>query len=193
MLLNSFIYTNIFQACSAVSDLMCCAQIHADAIKKGLVSFLSGESAMITMYSKCGKVDYAQQAFMTIDKPDIIAWTAIISAHAYHGKASKALSLFKQMQSSGVRPNAVTFIGLLNACSHSGLVKEGKQFLDSMSDKYGVNPTIDHYNCMIDIYSRAGMLQEAREMIRSVPLEPDVMSWKSLLGGCWSHRNLELV
>ncbi|WVZ19862.1 hypothetical protein V8G54_007184 [Vigna mungo] len=192
VLLNSFIYTNIFQACSAVSDLMCCAQIHADAIKKGLVSFLSGESAMITMYSKCGKVDYAQQAFMTIDKPDTIAWTAIISAHAYHGKASEALSLFKQMQSSGVRPNAVTFIGLLNACSHSGLVKEGKHFLDSMSDKYGVNPTIDHYNCMIDIYSRAGMLQEAHEMIRSVPLEPDVMSWKSLLGGCWSHRNLEI-
>ncbi|XP_027903259.1 pentatricopeptide repeat-containing protein At5g13270, chloroplastic isoform X1 [Vigna unguiculata] len=192
VLLNSFIYTNIFQACSAVSDLMCCAQIHADAIKKGLVSFLSGESAMITMYSKCGKVDYAHQAFLTIDKPDTIAWTAIISAHAYHGKASEALGLFKEMQRSGVKPNAVTFIGLLNACSHSGLVKEGKQFLDSMSDEYGVNPTIDHYNCMIDIYSRAGMLQEAHEMIRSLPLEPDVMSWKSLLGGCWSHRNLEI-
>ena len=192
VLLNSFIYTNMFQACSGLSDLICGSQIHADAIKKGLVSFLSGESAMITMYSKCGKVDYAHQAFLTIDKPDTIAWTAIICAHAYHGKASEALRLFKEMQGSGVKPNAITFIGLLNACSHSGLVKEGKQFLDSMSDKYGVNPIIDHYNCMIDIYSRAGMLQEAREMIRSLPLDPDVLSWKSLLGGCWSHRNLEI-
>ncbi|KAK7308004.1 hypothetical protein VNO77_41552 [Canavalia gladiata] len=192
VLLNSFIYTSIFQACSAVSDLSYGAQIHADAIKKGLVAHLSGESAMITMYSKCGKMDYAYQAFFTIDRPDTVAWTAIICAHAYHGKACEALRLFKEMQGSGVRPNAVTFIGLLTACSHSGLVKEGKQFLDSMNDKYGVNPTIDHYNCMIDVYSRAGLLQEALEMIRRLPFEPDVMSWKSLLGGCWSHRNLEI-
>ncbi|KAL2349448.1 hypothetical protein Fmac_003448 [Flemingia macrophylla] len=193
VLLNPFIYTNIFQACSAASDLISGAQVHADAIKKGLVAYLSGESAMITMYSKCGKVDYAHQAFFTIEKPDAVAWTAIICAHAYHGKASEALRLFKEMQRSGVRPNAVTFIGLLNACSHSGLVKEGKQFLDSMNDKYGVNPTIDHYNCMIDVYSRAGLLQEALEVIRSLPFEPDLMSWKSLLGGCWSSRNLEIA
>ncbi|KAK7311261.1 hypothetical protein RJT34_09282 [Clitoria ternatea] len=191
VLLNSFIYTNIFQACSAVSDLIYGSQIHADAIKKGLVQYLSGESAMITMYSKCGKVDYAHQAFLTIDKPDTVAWTAVICAHAYHGKASEALRLFKEMQGSGVRPNTVTFIGLLTACSHSGLVKEGKQFLDSMNDRYGVNPTIDHYNCMVDIYARAGLLQEALELIKSLQ-EPDVMSWKSLLGGCWSHRNLEI-
>ncbi|KAJ1391206.1 Tetratricopeptide-like helical domain superfamily [Sesbania bispinosa] len=192
VLLNSFIYTNIFQACSAVSDLIFGAQIHADATKKGLITCLSGESAMITMYSKCGKVDYAHQAFLAIDKPDTVAWTALICAYAYHGKASEAVRLFNKMLGSGVRPNAVTFIGLLNACSHSGLVKEGKQFLDSMSEKYGVDPTIDHYNCMIDIYSRAGLPQEALEMIRSLPFEPDAMSWKSLLGGCWSHRNLEI-
>ncbi|KAK7253139.1 hypothetical protein RIF29_37596 [Crotalaria pallida] len=190
--LNSFIYTNIFQACSVVSDLIFGAQVHADAIKKGLITRLTGESAMITMYSKCGKVDYARQAFLAIDKPDTVAWSAIICAYAYHGKASESLRLFNEMQESGVRPNAITFIGLLNACSHSGLVKEGKQFLDSMSDRYGVDPTIDHYNCMIDIYSRAGLLQEALKMIRSLPFEPDAMSWKSLLGGCWSHRNLEI-
>ena len=147
---------------------------------------------MTTMYSKCGKIDYALQAFLAIDKPDTIAWTAIICAYAYHSKACEALRLFNEMQESGVRPNAVTFIGLLTACSHSGLVKEGKQFLDSMSNEYGVDPTIDHYNCMIDIYSRAGLLQEALEMIRSLPFEPDALSWKSLLGGCWSHRNLEI-
>ncbi|CAL5208502.1 unnamed protein product [Lathyrus oleraceus] len=192
VLLNSFIYTNIFQSCSAVSDLIYGSQVHADAIKKGLVQYLSGESAMITMYSKCGKVDSAHQTFLAIDKPDTIAWTAIICAFAYHGKASESLRLFNEMLRSGARPNAVTFIGLLNACSHAGLVKEGKNFLDTMSNKYSVKPTIDHYNCMIDIYSRAGLLQEALETIRSLPFEPDAMSWKSLLGGCWSHRNLDI-
>ncbi|MED6218063.1 hypothetical protein PIB30_023442 [Stylosanthes scabra] len=155
VLLNSFMYTSIFQACSAVSDLVFGSQVHADAIKKGLVACLSGESAMITI-------------------------------------ASEALRLFDDMQESGARPNAITFIGLLTACSHSGLVRQGKQYLDSMSDKYNVDPTIDHYNCMIDIYSRAGLLQEALDMIKSLPFEPDVLSWKSLLGGCWSHRNLEI-
>ncbi|XP_057759517.1 pentatricopeptide repeat-containing protein At5g13270, chloroplastic isoform X1 [Arachis stenosperma] len=193
VLLNSFMYTSIFQACSSVSDLIFGSQVHADAIKKGLVACLSGESAMITMYSKCGKIDYAHQTFLAIDKPDNIAWTAIICAHAYHGRASEALRLFSKMQKSGVRPNAITFIGLLTSCSHSGLVRQGKKFLDSMSDKYNVDPTIDHYNCMIDIYSRAGLLQEALEMIKSLPFEPDVLSWKSLLGGCWSHRNLEIA
>ncbi|KAI4332349.1 hypothetical protein L6164_017266 [Bauhinia variegata] len=190
--LNSFTYTNIFQACSAVSDLISGSQIHADAIKKGLVEQLYGESSMITMYSKCGKLDDADQAFQSIDKPDTVAWTAIICAYAYHGKGSEALRLFDKMQTSGVRPNAITFIGVLNACSHAGLVTEGNRYLNSMLGEYGVEPTIDHYDCMIDIYSRAGLLQEALDMIKSLPFEPDAMSWKSLLGGCWSHRNLEI-
>ncbi|KAK7256522.1 hypothetical protein RIF29_29974 [Crotalaria pallida] len=135
--LNSFIYTNIFQACSAVSDLIYGAQVHEDAIKKGLIARLTGESSMITMYSNCGKVDYAHQAFLAIDKPDTVAWSAIICAYAYDGKASESTRLFNEMQESGVRPNAL-------------------------------------------------------EIIKGLPFEPDAMSWKSLLGGCWSHRNLEI-
>ncbi|KAF5741210.1 pentatricopeptide repeat-containing protein [Tripterygium wilfordii] len=190
--LNPFIYTSIFQACSATADFNMGAQAHADAIKRGLVSYLHGESAMITMYSKCGMLDYAYQAFESIDKPDTVAWTAIISGHAYHGNASEALRLFKRMQDQRVRPNAVTFVALLTACSHSGLVKEGKRFLESMGNDYGIVPTIDHYDCMIDIYSRAGLLQKALELVESMPCEPDAMSWKSLLGGCWIHRNYVL-
>ncbi|CAN6548608.1 unnamed protein product [Malus baccata var. baccata] len=108
------------------------------------------------MYSKCGRLDCANRAFESIDKPDSVAWTAIICGYAYHGNASEALTLFKIMQHSGVKPNSVTFIAALAACSHSGLVAEGKQYLESMS-KGG--PTIDHYDCMIDVYSRAGQLQ----------------------------------
>ncbi|RXH71674.1 hypothetical protein DVH24_025175 [Malus domestica] len=136
------------------------------------------------MYSKCGRLDCANRAFESIDKPDSAAWTAIICGYAYHGNVFEALTLFKIMQNSGVKPNSITFIAVLAACSHSSLVTEGKQYLESMS-KGG--PTIDHYDCMIDVYSRVGQLQKALNLIYSMPFEPDAMSWKSLLGGCWMH------
>ena len=192
VVLNSFIYTSVFQACAAQANLNMGSQAHGDAIKRGLVSYLYGESAMVTMYSKCGRLDYARRAFESIDEPDAVAWTAIISGYAYHGNAAEALGFFRRMQSYGVRPNAVTFIAVLTACSHSGLVAEAKQYLGSMSRDYGVKPTIDHYDCMIDTYSRAGLLQEALELINRMPFEPDAMSWKSLLGGCWAHCDLKL-
>lgn len=132
MVLNSFIYTSIFQACAALADLNLGAQVHADAIKTGLVSYLYGEGAMISMYSRCGRSDYAYQVFELLENPDSVAWTAIICGYAYHGNAIEALSLFIRMQDCGVRPNAVTFIGVLTACSHSGLVTERKKYLESM-------------------------------------------------------------
>ncbi|XP_031260962.1 pentatricopeptide repeat-containing protein At5g13270, chloroplastic-like [Pistacia vera] len=190
--LNSWIYTNIFQACSALADFNLGGQAHADAMKNGVISYLYGESALVSMYSRCGRLDYATQAFELIDAPDTVAWTAIISGNSYHGNASEALRLFRRMQYCGVRPNAVTFIAVLTACSHSGLITEAKHFMDTMLSEYGVNPTIDHYNCMIDIYSRAGLLKEANELIKSMPFDPDTMSWKCLLGGCWVHKNFEL-
>lgn len=190
--LNEFIYTSIFQACSALADLNLGTQAHADAIKRNLVSNLHGESAMITMYAKCGQLDCAFRVFDSITEADTVAWTSVIASCAYHGHASKALSFFKKMQASGVRPNGVTFIAILTACSHCGLVKEAKQYLETMSSEYGVEPTVDHYDCMVDAYARAGQLNEALNLIFAMPFEPDTMSWKSLLGGCSIHRNLEL-
>ncbi|KAL5760304.1 hypothetical protein ACOSP7_018817 [Xanthoceras sorbifolium] len=192
LVLNSHIYTSIFQACFALADFNLGAQAHADAIKRSLISHLYGDSALVSMYSKCGRLDYATRAFESIPAPDTVAWTAIISGNAHHGNASEALELFGRMQDCGVRPNAVTFVAVLTACSHSGLVTEAKRYMDSMHSQYGVDPTIDHYNCMIDIYARAGLLQEAFELIKNMPFDPDKTSWKCLLGGCWTHKNLEL-
>ncbi|CAK9144398.1 unnamed protein product [Ilex paraguariensis] len=192
VVLNDFIYTSIFQACSVLADLNLGSQAHGDAIKRGLVSYLYGESALITMYAKCGRLDYAYKVFESIDEPDTVAWTAIIAGCACHGTASEALSLFRQMRACGVRPNTVTFIALFTACSHSGLITEAKQYLESMSSEYGVHPIIDHYDCMVDTYSRAGQLEEALELIRTMPFKPDAMSWKSLLGGCLIHRDFKI-
>ncbi|KAL2519755.1 Pentatricopeptide repeat-containing protein [Abeliophyllum distichum] len=190
--LNEFIYTSIFQVCSAFADLSLGTQSHGDAIKRGLISYLYGESAMITMYAKCGRLDLAYQVFELMDEPDTVAWTAMIAGYAYHGSASEALNLLNRMQASGVRPNAVTFVAVLTACSHTGLIEEAEQYLESMNSKHGVEPTIDHYDCMIDAYARAGFLNKALDLINSMPFEPDAMSWKSLLGGCTIHRNFEL-
>ncbi|KAL5979421.1 hypothetical protein ACLOJK_019320 [Asimina triloba] len=190
--LSKSIYTSIFQACSALADLNFGSQLHADAIKRGLVSKLYGESALVSMYSRCGEFDYALGVFRLINRPDTIAWTAMIAGSAYHGNAKEALGLFKMMLHSGASPNSVTFIGVLTACSHARLVSEARQYLDSMSKDYGVKPTIDHYNCMVDIYSRAGELDKAFQLIKSMPFEPDSMTWKMLLGGCRIHHNIEL-
>ncbi|KAL0335905.1 UNVERIFIED_CONTAM: Pentatricopeptide repeat-containing protein, chloroplastic [Sesamum radiatum] len=186
-------YTQVFFKCAQhllTSNFG--SQAHGDAIKRGLVSYLYGESAMITMYAKCGRLDYAYQVFKSMDGPDTVAWTAMIAGCAYHGKALEALSLFREMQASGVTMNAVTFVAVFAACSHAGLVEEANRYLESMSREHGVEPTLDHYNCMINIYSRAGLLNEALDLINSMPFEPDAMSWKSLLGGCSIHRKYEL-
>ncbi|XP_074340494.1 pentatricopeptide repeat-containing protein At5g13270, chloroplastic-like [Apium graveolens] len=192
VLLNSFMYTSILQCWSAVADFSLGTQAHVDAIKRGLISYLHGESAMVTMYAKCGRLDYAYQVFEPIDEPDVVAWTAIIAGCAYHGHASEALRFFRRMQACGVGPNAVIFIAVLTACSHSGLVREAEQYLKAMSSAYAVEPTVDHYDCMIDIYARAGLLDKAYELINYMPFQPDAMSWKILLGGCSVHRNFEL-
>ncbi|XP_010530865.1 PREDICTED: pentatricopeptide repeat-containing protein At5g13270, chloroplastic [Tarenaya hassleriana] len=192
MVLNSFTYTSIFQACSSCADCNTGAQVHADAIKRGLIRSLHGKSALITMYSKCGRLDYAREAFESIDRPDTVAWTAFISGQAYYGNAYEALSLFEKMVGCGINPNGVTFIAVLTACSHAGLIGEARNYLETMLSKYNVGPTIDHYDCVIDVYARAGKLDEAFEFMKGMPFEPDAMSWKCLLSGCWTHKNLEL-
>ncbi|KAH7670139.1 TPR-like protein [Dioscorea alata] len=190
--MNPSIYTNLFQVSASLADPNSGTQLHADAIKRGLVSKLYGESALVTMYSRSGDLEYACRAFDLIGKADTVAWTALITGCAYHGRALEALRLFKKMISCGVKPNAITFIGILTAYSHSGLVLEATECLDTMNSVYGVKPTNDHYNSMIDVYCRAGQLEKAFSLIKSGLFEPDALSWKILLGGCATHGNADL-
>ncbi|CAH8301535.1 unnamed protein product [Eruca vesicaria subsp. sativa] len=180
-ILNSFTYTSIFQACYVLADCNIGGQVHGDAIKRSLVGSQYGESTLITMYSKCGCLDDVCAVFKSMNNPDIVAWTAFISGHAYYGNASEALRLFEEMVSCGMKPNSVTFIAVLTTCSHAGMIEQGKRYLDTMLPKYNVAPTIDHYDCMIDIYSRAGLLDEALKFMKNMPFESDAMSWKCFL------------
>ncbi|EPS68237.1 hypothetical protein M569_06531 [Genlisea aurea] len=191
-LLNECTYTSVFQLCSSFADFSFGSQLHGDAIKRALISQPQGESTLITMYAKCGFLESALRIFESIDEPDTVAWTAIISGCASHGKALEALNLFEKMHSSGIRANEVTFVAVFTACSHAGLVDEAKRYLETMTGEYGVEPNLDHYNCAVDVYARAGLLNEAMELMDSMPFQPDAMSWKSLLGGCTIHKNDDL-
>lgn len=190
--LNSFVYTTLFQASSSLADPVSGCQLHADALKSGFLSELTGNSSLITMYSRCGSLTYAQKVFELITEPDVIAWTAIIAGYAYHGKVSHSLEMFNKMTAFGVIPNSVTFIGVLTACSHAGLVSEAKNYFDLMEKFYGINPRLVHYHCLIDAYCRAGSLNDAKELIESGKFEPDGLCWKILLAGSVTHRNLQL-
>ncbi|KAL3651057.1 hypothetical protein CASFOL_007460 [Castilleja foliolosa] len=149
-------------------------------------------TALIDMYAKCGCADEAFRVFERMRVKDVYPWTALIFGFAINGDAKQALDQFSRMLSSGVGPNEVTFIAVLSACSHGGLVNEGWRLFESMEGVYGVKPNVDHYGCMVDLLCRAGRLGQALELIEEMPMEPSAGVWGALFGGCMIHKDFEL-
>lgn len=151
-------------------------------------------NALIDMYAKCADVDKALRLFrnMSKSKRTTVSWTSMIVGMAMHGRGLEAVSLFKEMRRAGVAPDDVAFIGLLNACSHSGLVKEGKRYFNSMTNDFGITPRIEHYGCMVDLLSRAGQVKEAMEFVHRMPIEPNPVIWRTLITACRVHSELNL-
>ncbi|KAM7254884.1 hypothetical protein ACFE04_020125 [Oxalis oulophora] len=150
-------------------------------------------SAMIDMYAKCGDTEAAREIFDTMKVRNVISWTAMIAAYGYYGQGSKALDLFHMMLSNGILPNKITFLSLLYACSHSGLVEEGNQIFSSMWEDYGMKPGVKHYTCMVDLLGRAGKFDEAIKLIESMSIEKDEGIYGALLGACRLHKNIDLA
>uniref|UniRef100_A0A0D9WQS5 Pentacotripeptide-repeat region of PRORP domain-containing protein n=1 Tax=Leersia perrieri TaxID=77586 RepID=A0A0D9WQS5_9ORYZ len=136
-------------------------------------------AGLINVYAKCGSVSDAIQLFNHVkDKSfSVSPWNAIISNLAIHGYAIMALELFSQLQHTNIRPNSITYIGVLNACCHAGMVAEGKRHFESMRMEYGIQPEIKHYGCMVDLFCRAGYLEEAEQLIKMMPMKADVVVW----------------
>lgn len=151
-------------------------------------------NALIDMYAKCADVDKALRLFrnMSKSKRTTVSWTSMIVGMAMHGRGLEAVSLFEEMRRAGVAPDDVAFIGLLNACSHSGLVKEGKRYFNSMTNDFGITPRIEHYGCMVDLLSRAGQVKEAMEFVHRMPIEPNPVIWRTLITACRVHSELNL-
>uniref|UniRef100_A0ACD5U8T7 Uncharacterized protein n=1 Tax=Avena sativa TaxID=4498 RepID=A0ACD5U8T7_AVESA len=149
-------------------------------------------TALVDMYCKCGSLEDAVAVFHGIGDKDIVVWNAMINGYAMHGDSTRALEMFAQLREQGLWPTDITFIGLLNACSHSGLVEEGREFFRSMEQEYDIDPKIEHYGCMVDLLGRAGLIEEAFQLVQSMTIVPDAVLWVSLLAACRLHKNMVL-
>ncbi|KAG7537153.1 Pentatricopeptide repeat [Arabidopsis suecica] len=149
-------------------------------------------SALIDMYSKCGIIEKAIMVFERLPRENVITWSAMINGFAIHGQAGDAIDCFCKMRQAGVRPSDVAYINLLTACSHAGLVEEGRRYFSQMVSVDGLEPRIEHYGCMVDLLGRSGLLDEAEEFILNMPIKPDDVIWKALLGACRMHGNVEM-
>ncbi|KAG9152200.1 hypothetical protein Leryth_016393 [Lithospermum erythrorhizon] len=162
-------------------------QVHALATKKGVESNIFISNGLISMYSKCGELEDSVRIFHMMPLRNSISWNSIISAFARHGNGFKALQLYDEMRSEHVEPTDVTFLSLLQACSHVGLVDKGMEFLESMQNVYGFKPRIEHHACVVDMLGRAGRLNDAKKFIMDLPVKPDPQVWQTLLGACCLH------
>lgn len=182
----------LLPACSHLAALQhgnCC---HGYAVVRGFSKDTSICNAIIDMYSKCGKITISREIFDRMQNRDIISWNTMIIGYGIHGLCVEALSLFHELMASDSKPDDVTFIAVLSACSHSGLVTEGKYWFSSMSQDFNIKPRMAHYICMVDLLARAGNLDEAYTFIRRMPFVPDVRIWGALLAACRTHKNIEM-
>lgn len=185
----------VVSACGHLGLLNQGKWVHMYCEKNGIEINLKVKNALIDMYSKCGNIQKALEIFHGLTYRDVFSWSAMISGLAMNGKSDEALQLFSEMETCGdiVRPNEVTFLGILSACSHGGFVDEGFDYFESMTRTYNVTPTIEHYGCMVDLLGRANLLVEAEKFIRFLPIRPDAVMWRSLLFACRSHGNIKLA
>ncbi|KAM0059192.1 putative tetratricopeptide-like helical domain superfamily [Helianthus debilis subsp. tardiflorus] len=180
-------------ACANIPSLGYGKAIHGFMTRGALKTDLYAESALIDMYAKCGNLESARNVFNTMPIKNEVSWNSIISAYGNHGHLHECLSLFHEMKEHGFHPDHVTFLAIISACDHTGLVDEGYHYFKSMTNDYKIAPRMEHYACIIDLFGRAGRLTEAYEIIKSMPFDPDAGVWGTLLGACRVHGNVELA
>ncbi|KAH7577868.1 hypothetical protein JRO89_XS01G0309200 [Xanthoceras sorbifolium] len=189
---DQIVVASILSACAEMTVLEFGRQVHATFLKSGLESSLSVDNSLVMMYAKCGSIEDANRVFDSMQVRDVITWTALIVGYAKNGRGKDSLQFYDQMLASGTKPDAITFIGLLFACSHAGLVENARHYFQSMNKVYGIKPGPEHYACMIDLLGRSGKLVEAKELLDEMVVEPDATVWKAFLAACRVHGNLEL-
>lgn len=150
-------------------------------------------NSLIDMYCRCGCVEFAIQVFNGMCKRNVVSWNSIIVGFALNGNAEQTLEYFNRMQEEGFKPDEVTFTGALTACSHAGLVDEGRKLFETMIQVYKISPRIEHYGCLVDLYSRAGMLDEALKVVESMPMVPNEVVLGSVLAACNAAGDIRLA
>lgn len=184
-------FVSSLDACANQATLFRGKQIHAQIVYSGFGSDLVVATALINMYGKTGNMEEASWIFNEYSEWDRVMWNSMISNLSQHGQGREALQLFQCMQLKGLIPDEVTFVSTLSACSHSGLVVEGWDIFLLMHREFGIQPEMEHYNCMIDLLGRAGCMNEGEAVLKCMPFLPNARSWTTLLGACRTHFNLE--
>ena len=188
---NEVTILSLLEACSVSPDLKRSKSAHGIAIRRGLTAEVAVGTAILDMYSKCGEIGLSRKAFDQMPEKNIVSWGAMIAACGMNGLARDALALLPEMKLHGLKPNAVTTLSVLSACSHGGLVEEGLSFFENMVEDHGVEPGLEHYSCMVDMLGRAGKLDSAMNLIKKMPetMRDGAGLWGALLSACRSNGN----
>ncbi|KAK4567549.1 hypothetical protein RGQ29_003355 [Quercus rubra] len=190
--LNRSSFTCSLSACADIAALELGKQLHGRLVKAGLETGCYVGNALLAMYCKCGSIDEAYDIFEEISEKDVVSWNTMIAGYARHGFGKEAMTVFESMKTAGIKPDDVTMVGVLSACSHTGLLDKGTEYFYSMNCDYGITANSKHYTCMIDLLGRAGRLDEAQNLMRNMPFKPDAATWGALLGASRIHGNTEL-
>ncbi|KAJ0678218.1 putative tetratricopeptide-like helical domain superfamily, DYW domain-containing protein [Helianthus annuus] len=190
---NQFIISSVLAACAAIAAKIEGVQAHAVLFKTGFIVNFFVCSSLVDMYSKCGSINEAYSVFAHAQDKNVVLLNAMISGFSRHGRSMEAMILFEKMQQIGLQPNEVTYVSVLSACGHMGLVKEGKKYFDMMVKEHNLSPNVYHYSCMVDILGRTGLINEAKTLIDKMPFEATASIWGSLLSSCRVYNNVELA
>ncbi|GMH01676.1 hypothetical protein Nepgr_003515 [Nepenthes gracilis] len=185
---DGYALQSVICACAALGALSLGMWVHAYVLKLCDVDMsvhVLLSNSLIDMYSKCGMLEFSKQLFDRLPRRDVNSWNSIILGFAMHGKAKMALQYFdKMLKIDGYRPNSITFVGLLTACNHRGMVDEGRNCFHKMVMDYQIEPQLEHYGCLVDLLARAGLVEEALDLVSDMPMKPDMVIWRSLLDAC---------
>ncbi|KAM0860879.1 hypothetical protein ACQ4PT_046268 [Festuca glaucescens] len=182
----------VLAACSECAVMRQAFCIHGYLVNTGFCDNIFVAAALVDLYSKCGNVGSAFRVFESATEKDVVTWSSMIAGYGIHGLGQQAVALYQSMVDSSVRPNSQTFVSVLSACSHFGLVQEGKSIFKSMTQVYGVTPNTEHRSAMVDLLGRAGEFQEAMELLREMGGIADAHTWCALLAACRAHRDTEM-
>ncbi|XP_058096163.1 pentatricopeptide repeat-containing protein At1g08070, chloroplastic-like [Magnolia sinica] len=189
---NHLTLVSLLSSCAHLGSIRVGMSIHQFIEKNGIFIDVYIGTTLIDMYSKCGDIENSLKIFNLMPRKDVYTWNTMIEGLASHGQGRHALDLFMRMEMEGLEPNGVTFVGVLTACSHVGLVKVGRAYFHLMINEYGITPRIEHYGCLVDLLGRAGLVDEAEEVVNRMPIQPNAVVWGALLAACKVGGNVEL-
>uniref|UniRef100_A0A0E0BP83 DYW domain-containing protein n=1 Tax=Oryza glumipatula TaxID=40148 RepID=A0A0E0BP83_9ORYZ len=193
MQLTEFTVSSILSTCASLALIIEGTQVHAVIVKHGFHRNLFVATSLVDVYARCGQIEKSYEVFADMEEKNVVLWNAMIASFSRHAHSWEAMILFEKMQQVGIFPNEVTYLSILSACSHTGLVEEGRHYFNLLLSDRTAEPNVLHYSCMVDVLGRSGKTDEAWKLLDKMPFEPTASMWGSLLGSSRIHKNIRLA